>query len=45
MIKVFYFGGQKSGKTNAGIKKALELSNDDKQKALVSNLTNDLKLN
>ena len=30
MIKVFYFGGQKSGKTNAGIKKALELSKDEK---------------
>jgi adenosylcobinamide kinase / adenosylcobinamide-phosphate guanylyltransferase len=30
MIKVFYFGGQKSGKTNAGSKKALELSKDEK---------------
>ena len=30
MIKVFYFGGQKSGKTKAGIKKALELSKDEK---------------
>ena len=30
MIKIFYFGGQKSGKTNAGIKKALELSKDEK---------------
>ena len=30
MIKVFYFGGQKSGKTNAGIKKALALSKDEK---------------
>ena len=30
MIKVFYFGGQKSGKTKAGIKKALELSKKEK---------------
>ena len=30
MMKVFYFGGQKSGKTKAGSKKALELSKDDK---------------
>ena len=30
MIKVFYFGGQKSGKTKAGIKKALELSVNEK---------------
>lgn len=29
-MKVFYFGGQKSGKTKAGIKKALELSKDEK---------------
>ena len=29
-MKVFYFGGQKSGKTKAGIKKALELSKDKK---------------
>jgi len=29
-MKVFYFGGQKSGKTNAGSKKALELSKDEK---------------
>ena len=29
-MKVFYFGGQKSGKTKAGIKKALELSTNDK---------------
>lgn len=29
-MKVFYFGGQKSGKTNAGSKKALELSKDKK---------------
>lgn len=29
-MKIFYFGGQKSGKTKAGIKKALELSNDKK---------------
>ena len=26
MKKIFYFGGQKSGKTKAGIKKAIELS-------------------
>ena len=30
MKKIFYFGGQKSGKTKAGIKKALELSKDEK---------------
>jgi adenosylcobinamide kinase / adenosylcobinamide-phosphate guanylyltransferase len=30
MMKVFYFGGQKSGKTNAGTKKALELSKNEK---------------
>ncbi len=30
MMKIFYFGGQKSGKTKAGIKKALELSSDEK---------------
>lgn len=30
MKKIFYFGGQKSGKTNAGSKKALELSKDEK---------------
>ena len=29
-MKVFYFGGQKSGKTKAGSKKALELSKDEK---------------
>ena len=29
-MKIFYFGGQKSGKTKAGIKKALELSKDEK---------------
>lgn len=29
-MKVFYFGGQKSGKTKAGSKKALELSNENK---------------
>ena len=29
-MKIFYFGGQKSGKTKAGIKKALELSTNDK---------------
>lgn len=29
-MKIFYFGGQKSGKTKAGIKKALELSKDKK---------------
>jgi len=29
-MKVFFFGGQKSGKTNAGSKKALELSKDEK---------------
>lgn len=29
-MKIFYFGGQKSGKTNAGSKKALELSKDEK---------------
>jgi adenosylcobinamide kinase / adenosylcobinamide-phosphate guanylyltransferase len=29
-MKVFYFGGQKSGKTKAGIKKALELSTNEK---------------
>jgi adenosylcobinamide kinase/adenosylcobinamide-phosphate guanylyltransferase len=29
-MKIFYFGGQKSGKTKAGIKKALELSIDKK---------------
>ena len=29
-MKIFYFGGQKSGKTNAGIKKALALSKDEK---------------
>ena len=30
MSKIFYFGGQKSGKTKAGSKKALELSKDKK---------------
>jgi adenosylcobinamide kinase/adenosylcobinamide-phosphate guanylyltransferase len=29
-MKIFYFGGQKSGKTKAGIKKAFELSTDEK---------------
>ena len=29
-MKIFYFGGQKSGKTKAGIKKALELSTSKK---------------
>ncbi len=29
-MKIFYFGGQKSGKTKAGIKKALELSKNEK---------------
>ena len=29
-MKIFYFGGQKSGKTKAGIKKALELSTHKK---------------
>ena len=29
-MKIFYFGGQKSGKTKAGIKKALELSTNEK---------------
>ena len=29
-MKIFYFGGQKSGKTKAGIKKALELSKENK---------------
>ncbi len=29
-MKIFYFGGQKSGKTRAGIKKALELSLNEK---------------
>lgn len=29
-MKIFYFGGQKSGKTKAGIKKALELSTTEK---------------
>ncbi len=29
-MKIFYFGGQKSGKTKAGIKKALELSRKQK---------------
>ena len=29
-MKIFYFGGQKSGKTKAGIKKALELSENEK---------------
>ena len=29
-MKIFYFGGQKSGKTRAGIKKALELSVNEK---------------
>uniref|UniRef100_UPI004047A153 bifunctional adenosylcobinamide kinase/adenosylcobinamide-phosphate guanylyltransferase n=1 Tax=Aliarcobacter sp. TaxID=2321116 RepID=UPI004047A153 len=29
-MKIFYFGGQKSGKTRAGIKKSLELSKDEK---------------
>ena len=29
-MKIFYFGGQKSGKTKAGIKKALELSANEK---------------
>jgi adenosylcobinamide kinase/adenosylcobinamide-phosphate guanylyltransferase len=29
-MKIFYFGGQKSGKTKAGIRKALELSRDKK---------------
>ena len=30
MSKIFYFGGQKSGKTKAGSKKALELAQDSK---------------
>jgi len=29
-MKIFYFGGQKSGKTKAGIKKALEVSTNEK---------------
>ena len=29
-MKIFYFGGQKSGKTKAGIKKAKELSTNEK---------------
>jgi adenosylcobinamide kinase/adenosylcobinamide-phosphate guanylyltransferase len=29
-MKIFYFGGQKSGKTRAGIKKSLELSENEK---------------
>lgn len=29
-MKIFYFGGQKSGKTKAGIKKAFELSTTEK---------------
>lgn len=29
-MKIFYFGGQKSGKTRAGIKKSLELSKEEK---------------
>lgn len=29
-MKILYFGGQKSGKTSAGIKKTLELSNNNK---------------
>ena len=29
-MKIFYFGGQKSGKTKAGIKKAMELSTNKK---------------
>ena len=29
-MKIFYFGGQKSGKTRAGIKKTFELSGDKK---------------
>ena len=29
-MKIFYFGGQKSGKTKAGIKKALELAINEK---------------
>ena len=29
-MKIFYFGGQKSGKTKAGIKKAMELSSHKK---------------
>ena len=29
-MKIFYFGGQKSGKTKAGIKKSLELSTNKK---------------
>ena len=29
-MKIFYFGGQKSGKTKAGIKKAFELSTTKK---------------
>ena len=29
-MKIFYFGGQKSGKTKAGIKKALELAQNSK---------------
>ena len=30
MSKIFYFGGQKSGKTKAGIKKALDLAQNSK---------------
>ena len=30
MSKIFYFGGQKSGKTKAGSKKALDLAQDSK---------------
>ena len=30
MMKIFYFGGQKSGKTRAGIKKALAISTNEK---------------
>ena len=29
-MKIFYFGGQKSGKTKTGIKKALEVSTNEK---------------
>ena len=46
-MKILYFGGQKSGKTNAGSKKSLELSKDDKPYyvATYDNSYNDSSMN
>ena len=47
MKKIFYFGGQKSGKTKAGSKKAIELAKDKKPYyvATYDNSYNDASMN